>query len=75
MSVLGKICIKKYLEDKKGIVTGRILTDGKSRYYRNKYQFKDLENGRIEIAQSNGRGNTFIMPAEVELTEAMVAFF
>ncbi len=75
MSVLGKICIRKYLQNKKGTVTGRIITDGKNRYYRNEYKIKNLKSGSIEISQSNGRGNTFIMPAEVDLTEAMVAFF
>lgn len=75
MSVLGKICIKKYLQDKKGVVTGRITTDGKSRSYRNEYKIRELEDGNIAISQSNDKGDTFIMPAEVELTEAMVAFF
>lgn len=29
MAGLGKIRIKKYLEDKMGIVTGQVVTDGK----------------------------------------------
>lgn len=75
MSILGKIYIRKYLQDKNGVVTGKVVTDGKLRYYRNEYCVRDLENDYIEISQLNGRGDTFTMPAEVELTEAMIAFF
>ena len=28
MSVLGKIRIKKFLDDKNGVVTGKVVTDG-----------------------------------------------
>lgn len=75
MSVLGKIYIRKYLQNKNGVVAGRVVTDGKLRYYHNEYCVRDLANDYIAISQLNGKGDTFSMPAEVELTEAMVAFF
>lgn len=75
MSVLGKIYIKEYLNSKKGIVTGQVVTDGKMRYYRNEYNVKDMKNGNISISQKNGKGDYLVIPSEIELTEAMIAFF
>lgn len=75
MSVLGKIRIKKYLDDKSGVVTGQVVTDGKLRSYRNEYVYEELEDGRIAIYLANECGDKLNMPAEVDLTEAMIAFF
>lgn len=75
MAGLGKIRIKKYLEDKMGIVTGQVVTDGKLRYYRNEYVYTELEDGRISISLKNEHGDSIVMPAEIELTAALVAFF
>lgn len=75
MAGLGKIRIKKYLEDKMGIVTGQVVTDGKLRYYRNEYVYTELEDGRISISMKNEHGDSIVMPAEIELTAALVAFF
>lgn len=75
MAGLGKIRIKKYLEDKMGIVTGQVVTDGKLRYYRNEYVHTELDDGRIRISLKNGNGDSIVMPAEIELTAALVAFF
>ncbi|WP_418465530.1 hypothetical protein [Frisingicoccus sp.] len=74
MAGLGKIRIKKYLEDKMGIVTGQVVTDGKLRYYRNEYVYTELEDGRISISLKNEHGDSIVMPAEIELTAALVAF-
>lgn len=75
MAGLGKIRIKKYLEDKMGIVTGQVVTDGKLRYYRNEYVYTELEDGRISISLKNEHGDSIVMPAEIELTAALVAFW
>ena len=75
MSDLGKIRIKKYLDDKAGVVTGQVVTDGKLRTYRKEYVYEELVSKEIAISPKNGGGDTLIMPAEVTLTEAMVAFF
>lgn len=72
---LGKICIKNYLNNKNGIVTGQVATDGKTRYYRNEYNIEDIDNGYISISQVNGNGDVLVIPPEIELDEAMVAFF
>ena len=66
MRVLGKINIKKYLDDKAGVVTGQVVTDGKYRFYRNEYVYRDLEDGKIAIALASGSGDTLVMPGEVD---------
>lgn len=75
MSVLGKIRLKKYLEDKCGVVTGQVVTDGKTRLYRKEYVCEDLHDGTISVSLKSGNGDAVIMPAEIKLTEAMAAFF
>lgn len=75
MGNLGKIKIKEYLTNKQGIVTGKVVTDGKSRIYRNEYTIESLPNGNIIIKQANGNGDSIEMPPEIDLTEELVAFF
>lgn len=75
MSVLGKIRIKKFLDDKNGVVTGKVVTDGKLRTYRNEYAYKDIADGKIQISLVKGTGDTLVIPSEVNLDEAMIAFF
>lgn len=75
MGNLGKIKIREYLTNKQGIVTGKVVTDGKSRIYRNEYIIESLPNGNIIIKQANGNGDSIEMPPEIDLTEELVAFF
>lgn len=75
MSLLGKIRLEKFLQDKHGIVTGQVVTDGKYRSYRNEYTYTRLEDNILQIQLASGYGDVLLIPSEIPLTEALVAFF
>ena len=74
MSLLGKIRLEKFLQDKHGIVTGQVVTDGKYRSYRNEYTYTRLEDNILQIQLASGYGDVLLIPSEIPLTEALVAF-
>lgn len=75
MSILGKIRLEKFLQDKHGVVTGQVVTDGKYRSYRKEYIYTKSDDKTLQIQLANGHGDIIYMPSEIPLTEALVAFF
>jgi len=74
MSVLGYIELEKYLNNVSGEVTGRVITDGKNRYYLRKYEYSVISDSYISINPQNGRGNSVVIKKRVPLDESLIAF-
>ena len=72
--VLGHLKIEDYLKKCKGVVTGALVTDAKSRRYTQEYSWTKNEDGTLTVYRSDGYGDRARIPAVVELTEQLVAF-
>ncbi|WP_157068505.1 hypothetical protein [Alicyclobacillus sendaiensis] len=73
--LLGSLMIADFLEKTNGVVTGRIVTDAKNRWYRAEYSWSYDEDGHLLIRRTDGTGNTLKMPSVIELDEPLVSFF
>lgn len=72
--VLGHLQIEQYLERCKGLVTGALVTDAKSRRYIQEYSWSKNDDGTLTVYRSDGHGDQARIPAVIELTEQVVAF-
>lgn len=75
MGVLGKINVKEFLDLTEGIVTGCVVTDGKSRMYYKEYRYKLLKDKKVAVFPADGTGNTVVLNECINLDEALIAFF
>ncbi len=74
MGVLGYLDLEGYLRKVNGEVTGRIVTDGKDRYYSRHYAVSEVSDTQIGISSNHGKEIT-ILPKKFPLDESLVAFW
>ncbi len=74
MTILGHLEIEGYLRSVNGLVTGRVNTDARNRYYRRKYAF-DAAGDWLVLHPTGKPHRSIRLPKVVDLTEPVVAFF
>ena len=72
MECLGCINLRKYMDSCKGEVTGRVVTDGKNRYYKQKYTISHPTDNFIKISSQK---QDLIFPNTIPLTRSLISFF
>lgn len=72
MECLGHINLRRFLESSNGEVIGRVITDGKNRYYKQKYEIIRIDEFHIKVKSPK---QELIFPNTIPLTRSLVSFF
>ena len=72
--ILGYLNVEQYLKTVKGLVTGDVVTDAKSRQYRQTYNVSEAGD-RLVVQRTDGNGDSVHIPKSIPLDEPLVAFF
>nr|ADQ20510.1 BseYIA [Bacillus sp. 2521] len=72
---LGEINLKKFLEEKKGIVYGELVQDAKLRWYTREYEYAILKDNKMEIWPKGKVANKIVLPTKIILDSELVTFF
>ena len=73
--ILGYLNVEAFLNQTRGEVTGRVITDAKDRVYRQTYAWTDAGDGFLNVRRADGAGDTVKVARRVALDEALIAFF
>ncbi len=71
---LGEIRVKDFLDNTRGEVRGRVISDAKIRAYSADYTYQEDENGLLIVTRKGSRSSVSIRPV-VDLDEALITFF
>lgn len=73
--ILGYLQIDSFLNDRKGLVTGCLVTDAKDRQYRQTYDWERVDCDKLRVRRRDGKGDEITVSRKIALDTSLVAFF